>query len=204
MAPNTSVLLLAALFSTVVHAQADSAQYNFESGAQGWTPTGAAISSAATSSARSWAGASALTVQFSAAGPAVGQQVSVPKPGNLKGQTITFHVFLPAGAAIAAVKVFAEEQRTVNGNRQPISALTLGAWNTLNVTVPARASPITRLGVEFETSGEFVGVIFVDSVGWGSRSAPPRTRAWPMRAPRSSTPALRWSMPAPRWWTRAR
>jgi hypothetical protein len=82
---------------------------------------------------------------------------------------VTFHVLVPVGAPITLVDAFVQE-----GPAAPMpfrSTVTAGLvvpgnWITLSVIVPADATPITRVGVTFNTTGTWTGTVYVDSVNW--------------------------------------
>ena len=71
---------------------------------------------------------------------------------------MTFHIWLPSGSKISSVQPYVQQGAAGNwtwtGNWQPISfsaSLTVGAWNTLTVTVPSNAiTPLSQLGVQFQ------------------------------------------------------
>lgn len=163
-------LLCAVLASSVVWAQADASQYSFEQGTQGWVISGDAISAADSTSAKPYAGARSLEVAFNANGARTNQSVMVANPAVGPGKTVTFRLFVPAGAAIGSVQAFVQESASTQwrytAQWKPASALTFGAWNTLQVTVPANASALQSLGVTFETSGAYAGHVYVDAVDW--------------------------------------
>ena len=147
---------------------ADTAQYNFESGAQSWTSSGSPITGVASSTAKASAGAASLAVSFN--GAAGQQQAFVLSPVVPAGKTVTFHVWIPSGSAVSAVQPYvlqgASGGWTWTGNWQAVSSLTPGAWNTLTVTVPANAQPLYSLGVQFTTNATWTGTCYVDSVSW--------------------------------------
>jgi hypothetical protein len=151
---------------------ADDRPYHFECGrTQNWTfNPGGLVSSVASSTARAHSGRSSLAVNLSAsaAGTWGVWSNASPKPGA--GQTVQFRVFVPAGGAISAVQAFVKEGASGNWRwtrtYRPITELTVGAWNTIAVTVPADAQPLDSLGVEFATNAAWTGSAFVDAVEW--------------------------------------
>jgi hypothetical protein len=156
--------------ATITATPSDPAQYNFESGAQGWASTGSGISGVASSTAEAFQGTHSLavTVAESAAGSPI---VAVSSPTTPAGATVTFHVFVPTGSGISAVQPFvlqgASGNWTWTGNWQAIGSLKAGAWNAITVPVPSNAvMPLNELGIEFSTSGAWTGTVFVDSVSW--------------------------------------
>lgn len=155
---------------TLTVSASDAAQYNFESGTQGWASSGGMISGVSSSTAKAFAGTHALAVAFNGAGSDT-QTVSVAAPSTPAGKVVTFHIWVPVGSKISAVQPFVQQGSgggyTWTGNYQPISSLTAGAWNTLTVTVPANAvTPLASLGVQFFTSAAWSGTCYVDTVGW--------------------------------------
>lgn len=150
---------------------ADTAQFNFEGGQQAWTKTGAKISSLALTTSPVFLGNQALRVNIAAANKSGGAQyVSVDTTADLAGSAVTFHVFVPAGCALASVQAFTDDAapnpRRWNGARFPASALTFDGWNELVVAVPAGAAQVQSMGVEFVFSGPWTGAITLDSIGW--------------------------------------
>lgn len=148
----------------------DSAQYSFESGTQGWVKSGNKITTVTTSTTQVFLGNQSLAVNFVSNGAASGQQVVVANTQQLAGKTITYNVFLPAGMKLSSLQVFAQENAS-NGwrwdaNWRPVSALRLGQWNTLQLSIPGDAAPLQSIGVEFALSAAWSGAVYVDSVGW--------------------------------------
>jgi hypothetical protein len=147
----------------------DPAQYGFEHGTQRWMDTGAPIAGEATSTAEVFAGCQSLAVDFhGAAGTA---QVFVANPATGAGRVVTVHVWIPTGSAITSVQPFVQQRTDAGlrstGARVQIGNLTAGAWNTIQVQVPANAvTPLNELGVEFTTNATWTGTVYVDSVGW--------------------------------------
>jgi hypothetical protein len=146
----------------------DTAQYGFESGAQGWAPTGGMIQSAAASPAQAFAGTSSLAVRIAGSGT---QQVYVSSPAAPAGATVTFHVWVPSGSGLSWIQPYVQQGAagswTWTGDWQSITSLRTDAWNTLAVTVPGNAAtPLYQLGVQFSASASWSGTVYVDSVGW--------------------------------------
>ncbi len=79
--------------------QGTSAQYDFESGTQGWTSGGAPITSVARSTAQHFSGTHSLAVNFN--GAAGTSSAYVSSPTTPAGKTVTFHVWIPSGSKIA-------------------------------------------------------------------------------------------------------
>jgi len=148
-------------------APADGAQHNFEAGAQGWAISGAPLTGAASSTARAFAGTHALAVSVAGNGTA---QVAATAPLPGPGKVVTFHVWIPSGSGLASLQPFvlqgASGNWTWTGNWRAASSLTANAWNTIQVTVPAAAAPLSQLGVQVATSTTWTGTVYVDSVSW--------------------------------------
>src|SRR5262249_25029984 len=141
-------------------------QYNFENGTQGWTgSTGLTVASA---TAQAQAGTHALVATISGAAGKKDAEVLSPAVGA--GKTVTYHVWCPVGSGVTNVQPYVLQGAGGNwawtGNLQPMSALKAGAWNTLQVTVPAGAAALYSLGVEFTTGKTWTGICYVDAVAW--------------------------------------
>lgn len=145
----------------------DATDYNFEADAQGWQRSGAPIASVVRSTTQKYAGASSLAVRFNGSGSATAR---VANPAAKAGQSVTFRIYLPAGARLSSVQPFVLQGAAGGwrwtGNWQPLSALRQGAWNTITVQVPANAALLSSLGVEFTTSGSYSGTVYIDSVNF--------------------------------------
>ncbi len=147
-------------FSAEAHATTsgitDSAQFNFESGSQGWTGGGGIVSGVATSTAQHYAGNQSLAVNFNGsssgtASPSVGNVAVVP------GTTITFHVWIPSGSKVTALQPYIQDHNWT-WTSSWYGSFTANAWNTLTLTVPTNAvSPLQNLGVQFITSAALDG-----------------------------------------------
>ncbi|HKO52509.1 MAG TPA: PA14 domain-containing protein [Polyangiaceae bacterium] len=144
----------------------DGARYGFEGSAQGWVSSGS-VTSIESSTARPFSGTSSLRVNLSGANSGV---VKVASPAVGAGQAVSFHVWLPAGSIVNAVQPYvlqgAAGAWTWTGNWQTAATLQAGAWNTLVVQVPANASALSELGVQFSLNGTATGTAYVDSVNW--------------------------------------
>jgi hypothetical protein len=145
----------------------DTAQYNFETSAQSWVRSSAApgmITSVAQSTDRAYAGTGALKVNCS--GHGVGD-VAVASPTGAAGKTVSFRVWVPSGSNITGVQPYVMHTNwNWLGNYKAISTLTLNAWNTITLAVPAGVT-VQEMGVELETSTtNWTGAVYVDSVSW--------------------------------------
>jgi len=155
---------------TVTVAAGDTAQYNFESNAQGWTHSGGIIGSVARSTTRAYQGTASLAVNFT--GTAAGsQQAYVPSPSTPAGRTVTYRIWFPTGSRITSIQPYVQQGAAGGwlwtGNWQPVTSLTAGAWNTLTVNVPSNAAtPLYQLGVQFATNAAWTGTCYIDSISW--------------------------------------
>jgi hypothetical protein len=144
----------------------DATDYNFEADTQGWTGS-APVAGVSRSTSQKFAGASSLAVRINGSGSGL---VSVANPAAKASQTVTFHVYLPSGAAISSIQPYVLQGAAGGwrwtGNWQPVSALKTGAWNTLTVQIPADAALLSSLGVQFTTNGAFNGTVYIDSVNF--------------------------------------
>jgi len=113
-------------------------------------------------------GTHALAGQLNATSPQV-YDVGVLAPRVPPGATVTFHVLVPAGSTVSWVEPYVQQgppSDLLTGTMVPIGQLSIDAWNTLTVGVPARASPLQVLGVRFNVSGPWRGAVYIDSVDW--------------------------------------
>ncbi len=83
---------------------------------------------------------------------------------------MTFHLWLPAGSVFSGVQPYVLQGAAGGwawtGNWQSTASLQAGSWNTLVVQVPANASALAELGVQFSLNGTASGTAYVDSVSW--------------------------------------
>ena len=142
------------------------AQYGFEGSTQGWLASGS-VTSVTSTSERSFSGASSLKVNLSGSGSGIAK---VASPAVSAGKSVSFHVWLPAGSAFSAVQPYVLQGAAGGwvwtGNWQNAASLQAGSWNTLVVQVPANASALAELGVQFSLNGTATGTAYVDSVSW--------------------------------------
>jgi Cellulase (glycosyl hydrolase family 5) len=147
----------------------DTAQFNFETGTQGWSGGGGIISGVATSTAQHFAGNQSLAVNFNGASsgtasPSVGNVAVVP------GTTITFNVWIPSGSQVSALQPYILDHN-YTWSSSWYGSFTANAWNTLTLTVPTNAvSPLQSLGVQFITSVGWTGTCYIDSVSLATTS----------------------------------
>jgi len=154
-------------FATTAGVNPDPAQFNFETDLQGWAGGGGIISGVATSTAQHYAGRQSMAVNFNS--PAAGSSsVSVGNAVVLPGITITFHVWIPGGSKITTLQPYLQDYNW-NWTSSSYGGLTVGAWNTLALTVPANAiAPFHNLGIQFATSAGWTNSCYLDSVSWSS------------------------------------
>ena len=160
-------------FSAEAHATTsgttDSAQFNFETGTQGWSGGGGIVSSVATSTATNFTGNQSLAVNFKS----TTNGTSLASVGNVAitaGTTITYHVWIPSTTNLNAIQPFVQDYNWAwTGNYKSYGSLTANAWNTIAVTVPTNAvTPLQLLGVQFATSAGWTNACYIDSVSWNS------------------------------------
>ena len=161
--------LMGAIYTTMTGKEAanqDTALYNFETGAQGWTNT--AGISVRDSEGEAFAGCKSLSVSFNKSTFEASADVYVLSPSGIKpGQTITMHIWIPAGSELTSVNPFITNSSWtwLASDYKTMSDLTAGQWNTFSFTVPADA-PTTfgELGVEFDSSAAWSGQVYIDSI----------------------------------------
>jgi hypothetical protein len=149
---------------------ADSSKYGFESSAQGWGMAGTSSwTSIARSTACSFAGAASLAGSVSAqSGTTYILEVAPPTPAIPQGAVVTFHVRVPSAAQLTATQPYVLETGTYRftGTRVAGSDLARNTWVKITVTVPSDAASILRLGVQFESSGSWNDVVYLDAIDW--------------------------------------
>ncbi|HWD38500.1 MAG TPA: glycoside hydrolase family 44 protein, partial [Fimbriimonas sp.] len=144
-------------------------QYDFESGVQSWTKSGAPISSVAQSTTQHFSGTHSLAVNIS--GAAGSANAYIASPTTPAGKTVTFHVWIPSGSQITSIQPYVQQGSgggwTWTGTWKAIGTLSTNAWNTITVTVPSNAvMPLYQLGVQFTTGATWTGTCYIDSVSW--------------------------------------
>ena len=154
-------------FSAEAHAttsgSTDTAQFNFETGTQGWSGGGGIISGVATSTAQHYAGNQSLAVNFTGAASG-SSSASVSSVAVVPGSRITFNVWIPSGSQVTTLQPYLQDNNWAwTSGWYP--SLTANAWNTITLTVPTNAvSPLQRLGITFITSAAWTGTCYIDSV----------------------------------------
>jgi hypothetical protein len=148
----------------------DPAHYNFEASNQGWNiATGTEpFTTVARSTAQHFAGAASLAGTLSAvAGKNYYLEVAPPVPAIPVDATVTFHVFVPAGAQLTTLRAYVmRDQFTLVYTDTPAANLKRDAWTTVTVVVPPNATNIIRLGVKLISAGTWTGTVYVDSIDW--------------------------------------
>jgi hypothetical protein len=158
----------------------DDAQYNFESSTQSWRASNGAWTGVGRTTAAHFAGVAALggTINYDPTEEANDSifELSVNRPtlAPAAGNTVTFHVFLPAGAAgvFASVQPFVMDGATpaqLFATLVPASSLAFGAWSTITLALPGNVvSPLLTLGIRFNMTGPtaWTGTVYVDSIAW--------------------------------------
>jgi hypothetical protein len=144
------------------------AQYNFDTSAQGFISGGSPITSVARSTDRAFAGSGSLKVTL---GTASGDgSAKVANPAVPAGATVTFRVWIPIGSKLTAIQPYVLQGAAGGwawtGSWRATSSLQTGTWNTLTVQVPANASTLAELGVVFTTSGGTSFSAYIDSVSF--------------------------------------
>jgi hypothetical protein len=147
---------------------ADPTQYSFESSAQSWVSSGAAVASVARSTDRAFAGSASLKVAFgSSSGDGFAK---VSNPAVPAGRAVTFRVWIPSGSTLTAVQPYVLQGAAGGwawtGSWRAASSLQAGNWNALTVQVPANAAALAELGVVFTLSGASTSSAYIDSVSY--------------------------------------
>jgi hypothetical protein len=121
----------------------------------------------ASSTDRAFSGAHSLKVSFNHATSGYAKLALPPTPA---GATVTFRVWVPSGTVVASIQPYVMQGANGGwawtGNWQPLANLHAGAWYTTTVQVPANASALAELGVQFSLNGSQTGALYVDSVNW--------------------------------------
>ncbi len=142
---------------------ADPSQYNFETGTQGFT---ASVGTVSRSTGPVFAGVGALGVALA---NQLGTSVQVANPVVPRGATITYRLFVPAGAPLTSIQVFAQETSATswkwNAKWLPASGLVPG-WNSIALALPTVPGVLQSLGVEFQFTAGFTGSVYIDSISW--------------------------------------
>ena len=160
-------------FSAEAHAttsgSTDTAQFNFETGTQGWYGGGGIISEVATSTAQHFAGNQSLAVNFTGAASG-NSSASVSSVAVVPGSMITFNVWISGGSQITSLQPYLQDNNwswTAGWN----ASLTANAWNTITLTVPTNAvSPLQKLGIYFFTGTGWTGTCYIDAVSLATTS----------------------------------
>jgi hypothetical protein len=151
---------------------ADTAKYNFEQSIQSWLvpDTTPPFVSLVRSTAKHFLGTASLAGTVAVGSPDKYYMIARPPiPAVPAGATVTFHVFVPQGSAIDWVQPYVREglpDYRWTGTMVYTANLSVGAWSTITVVVPANAVPIEVLGVQFHVNAPWTGTVYVDSVNW--------------------------------------
>ncbi|REE81511.1 cadherin-like protein [Paenibacillus taihuensis] len=159
--------MIAAMIAVPAGAEAasDQALFNFENGTQNFTGAGGA--SLSSSSEQSYAGAQSLKMSVNVTGASTSPFAKLGNPAGLTaGSTYEFHIWVPSNANIAGVQPYMMDKNwSWTGSLVSYSSLAKDSWNTLALTIPASAAnPFNELGVQLQTSGDFNGSIYIDSI----------------------------------------
>jgi hypothetical protein len=129
---------------------------------------GGAITSVSQSTTQHFAGAGSLAgAMTTASGITYILEVAPPTPAIAPGTVVTFHVFVPASAPIGSIQPYVLDKGfQFTGTRIYAKDLSLDAWTTVKVSVPADAAAIIRMGVQFDATATWTGTVYVDGVDW--------------------------------------
>jgi hypothetical protein len=151
-------------------ASSDRSQYAFEASTQAWRAGDGspAFTTVNRSSAQRFAGQSSLAGSISASAAGVYTLgVDPATPSVPRGATVTFHVYVPTGAAIAWFQPFVQDTTfAFSGLFADVRCLTLGDWNTVMLPIPPGTTPIGRMGVQFYVTTAWTGTVYLDSISW--------------------------------------
>jgi hypothetical protein len=143
----------------------DTAQYNFESGVQGWFVNGAPATAVAQSTAQHYAGNDSLAITMNGASGCGQVSVMNPGPGLAVGSVITAHFWVPTGFPNQACQLSVSDSGSHwYGNG---AAVTANQWNTVTLTIPSGAVlPITEMNMQYCTNATWSGTVYLDSISW--------------------------------------
>jgi hypothetical protein len=140
--------------------------YTFEGGVQGWTNMDWPAISTTTASNPVYAGTRSLKVNVQSTGAGAPRVWVVPGQSPAAGTTVTYRVYLPAGAPIYAVQPYVSDQNWTWASSWYGSPVT-GSWQTYSVAIPGGTPlPAREVGVKVYLSGSWTGSYYLDSVGW--------------------------------------
>lgn len=138
-------------------------QYDFERGGA-WDGQEGAVVSTSNSTDRAYVGFSSLRVDLD--GSTEGRVWTVPTASLAAGTTVTYRVYIPSGAPIAAVQPYVADANDNWGHTYNAN-LPQDGWMTLTATVPADAAlPVSELGVKFYLSTPYTGPVYLDAIQW--------------------------------------
>jgi hypothetical protein len=143
----------------------DTAQYNFESGTQGWVVAAAPATAVAQSSTQVYAGSNSLAITMNGASACGIVDVANPGPNLTNGKVITAHYWVPSGFPQNQVQLSITD--TAHNWFGTGVVITAGQWNTVTLTVPSNAvMPVISLAVAYCTTATWSGTVYLDSVSW--------------------------------------
>jgi hypothetical protein len=146
------------------------AQYQFETTVQSWKAgVGSQVfTSVVLDTAHHFSGQSSLAGSLSTTAPGIYiLEVDPAIPTIPPGTTVTFHVYVPDGAAIAWIQPYVQDAAFVfSGIYADVACLTRDGWSTLALTVPSGGTQVGRMGVQFYVTPAWTGTVYVDSVSW--------------------------------------
>ncbi len=161
---NDVTAMIAASLGSVA---APPARYGFEDGGLdgwnvAWSPANLAL---ANSTAQAWTGSHSLAASLGggAGYPALRTYATT---GAAPGSTITYHVYLPAGAPAGLQAEAYVSNPSWQQTFGPPANLAAG-WNSLAWTVPAGVpTPFQAVGIQINNGPGWSGTAYVDDVSW--------------------------------------
>jgi hypothetical protein len=179
---STTTATITPTFTTTMTPDAGSKTYSFESTDDGWNTTSVAITSVGRSTNVAYSGTGSLAVGCSfTSDPTyylgfVGKDFS-SDPIDLRGKTITFHVYVPADLAAISppYDVQLEFVDAIANAWVHLSGPTLASagWNTLQFACPSTAnySYVNLITLTIEkgsnyTSANWSGTVYLDEISW--------------------------------------
>lgn len=146
------------------------AEYEFETTLQSWKAGigSASFSNIGPDAAHHFLGQSSLAGSITTATPAFYVlEVDPAMPTISPGTIVTFHVYIPDGAAIAWIQPYVQDTTfAFTGLYADVTCLTRGGWSTLTLQVPSGGTQVGRMGVQFYVTPAWTGTVYIDSVSW--------------------------------------
>lgn len=138
-------------------------QYNFENGFF-WSGIDGGIASVGSSGDVAYQGDTSLRVDLDTASDA--RVWTVPTASLAPGDTVTFEVFIPAGAPVVGIQPYIADANFAWGESWNTS-FPYNGWVTVAATVPEYATlPAQELGVKFYVDSYYNGPVYIDAVWW--------------------------------------